>query len=111
MTGPTTMRYAADLSQLPPWIRRRTVRVGDCALWTGAQTDRQPRAWDPQQRRPVTVSRRAYELAHRVTVPGWQVVVRTCGNARCVRPQHLGTADRGERRPTLILGATAGDRT
>ncbi|WP_446667060.1 hypothetical protein [Flexivirga sp. B27] len=111
--GPTAVRYADDVARLPVWIRSRTVRVGDCATWTGPTTGRdglQCRAWDPQQRHAVTVSRRAYELAHGVTVPGWQVVVRKCGNGRCVRPDHLGTADRGEHRPTLILGVAAGDR-
>ena len=110
MTDPTA---AAELAALPYYVRAHVQIMRGCFVWTGAMTGpdaSQPRAWDPELRRLVTVSRHVFEITRGRPVDRALVVLRRCGNPRCVRPRHLVTAWRGEHRAPIIVGRALAGR-
>ena len=77
---------------------------GDCHIWTGATMAGgygEFRLGEPG-RPMVVVHRYAFERAYG-SIPSGHIVYQTCGNCRCVRPEHLDTRPRT--RPALATPA------
>ncbi len=72
----------------------RVSRTEGCWEWTGPVSDH---GWGyiSDRGRMRLVHRVSYELAFG-PIPEGQVVHHTCGNARCVRPDHLDLGPRGQ---------------
>lgn len=90
-------RHPVSASQaLSVRIWRHIARTEDCWIWTGNM--------DPAGPGKVHVTRgvkrrahvAAWELVNRESVPDGYVLTRTCGNRRCVRPDHGRLTRRAE---------------
>ena len=75
-------------------IHARCEEVGECWVWMGKMTaQRHPSA--SHNGKSMLVRRRVFELVHG-TLPDTRRfgIVTTCGNHRCVNPEHLRNASR-----------------
>lgn len=71
-------------------IYKKTVKVGDCLVWTGAKTKVRLGYGI------IKISTFKTKLAHRIMwektngeIPGNMLVLHTCDNSLCVNPEHL----------------------
>jgi hypothetical protein len=69
-------------------LYKRTVKVNDCMVWSGAiNTDGYPRI-SYRGDCNVKVHRLVYELTHDINITG-KVIRHICDNPLCINPDHL----------------------
>jgi len=82
--------------QMLEYLRSRSIDTGDCWIWTGwTRPDGLPMA-SLEGRRGVVIRRWIWETQHQQPAGGWQVIA-SCGNVRCVNPDHVKRASGAEK--------------
>ncbi|MBL1109388.1 endonuclease VII domain-containing protein [Streptomyces sp. 5-8] len=100
-----------------PWVRAKCARAGECLEWNGTvNKEGRPQtsdrlAWREGKSRQIALHRWVYEQSTGRTLSKGQHVRQTCGNKKCLAPEHLAASmPRPGRTPLGEAGRYQGKR-
>lgn len=82
--------------EMVEYLRSKSTDTGDCWLWTGWSRACGLPVASIEGKRGVIVRRWIWETKNQQPAGGWQVIA-SCGNIRCVNPDHVKRASASEK--------------